>query len=269
MEKIAGIIVPIRRAVYLTLGLVDQAFRAKNSVFIISYHSVANDTWRFSINEKEIKKQISYLHKHFDIITLKTLSEYLEGKKQLTKSSVVLTFDDGYKDILKLKDFFKKQNITPALFVLSDTNHPNIDEMKTKRPFLTVAEIKECKKAGWEIGCHSATHANLATLSAKDMENEIVTAKKDLEKKLGFAVPYFAYPRGKYTKNVVRLVKKAKYQLGLTMDDGIIKSASDALVLPRIGVDRSHTFSEFTNSFSPSVVRVRGVIKKSSLGKYL
>ena len=49
--------------------------------------------------------------------------------------------------------------------MLSDTKHANDSEMKTKRPFLTTKEIQTLKKAGWEIGCHSATHANLTTVS--------------------------------------------------------------------------------------------------------
>jgi len=48
--------------------LTERFFKAQNPVFIISYHSIANDDWRFSVNEKEIKKQITYLKKHFEII---------------------------------------------------------------------------------------------------------------------------------------------------------------------------------------------------------
>ncbi len=270
MKSFFDLIIPARRIVYTGLSFVDRTvFKAHNPVFILSYHSVATDDWRYSVNASVVKKQISYLKKNFDIITLQTLVDSLSGKKEITRPSVVLTFDDGYKDILTLKPFFDLNHITPALFVLSDTPHANVSEMKTKRPFLSVSEIKSLKKAGWEIGCHSATHANLATLTESDLEKEIVTAKKTLEGKLGFTIPYFAYPRGKYTTNVVRLVKKAKYQLGLTMDDGIITTQSDLLTLPRIGVDRSHSFSEFIGSFSPSVVKVRGAIKNSPFGKYL
>jgi len=254
----------------MTLGLIDRAvLRTHNPIFIISYHSVANDTWRFSINEENVKKQIIYLKKHFEIINLKSLGFYLQGKKEITKPSVVITFDDGYKDILKLKTFFAEQKITPALFVLSDAKHPNISEMKSKRPFVTIKEIQILKKNGWEIGCHSATHANLSTVSLQSLRKEVSGAKKELEKSLGFSIPYFAYPRGQYNQAVLKEVKNASYQLGLTMDDGLIKRSSDPLLLPRIGIDRSHTFSEFVTTFSPSVVKLRAVIKKSPAGKYL
>src|SRR5579872_7071305 len=130
MKAIAKIVLTIRKAVYITFGAFDRmVLSSKNSVFIISYHSIDSDSWRFSIDEKEIKKQISYFKKHFDIISLKTLESYLQGKEKITKPSVILTFDDGYKDILKLRFFLKKEQIKPAVFILADTKHPNRDEM--------------------------------------------------------------------------------------------------------------------------------------------
>jgi peptidoglycan/xylan/chitin deacetylase (PgdA/CDA1 family) len=270
MKFLSDSIIAIRKTVYIALGAFDRVIlNSKNTVFIISYHSISEDSWRFSIDEKEIKKQITWLKKHFAIISLKTLDAYLQGNAKITKPSVVLTFDDGYKDVLRLRPFFDKLSITPALFVLSDTTHANILEMKTKRPFLTSAEIKQCKKAGWVIGSHSGTHANLSKLSQKELEKEIIESKKTLEKKLGFSIDYFCYPRGKYNQKVVSLVKKAKYHLGLTMDDGIINAHCNAFLLPRVGIDRTHSFLEFTNTFSPSVIKFRKLIKVSMVGKYL
>lgn len=270
MKLAAHLFLYARKMTYTNLGFLDRKIlRAKNPIVILSYHSVATDTWRFSVNEQTIKKQITYLKKNFDIISLKTLVAYLQGKHAITKPSVVLTFDDGYKDIVKLKPFFKEQKITPTLFVLSNPKNPNLKEMGTKREFLTIKDIQSLKKEGWEIGSHSATHANLTTISRQQLEEEVVGSKRELEDKLGFPINYFAYPRGKYNKNVVRLVKKAKYLLGLTMDDGIITIHNNFLTLPRVGIDRTHSFEEFTTTFSPSVVRLRGFIKRSPAGKYL
>lgn len=270
MNLIAKLFLLVRKGMYLSLGFIDRdILHRANPVVIFSYHSVANDDWRFSINESTVKKQLTYLRKQFSIITLNQLSLYLQGKITLDGPAAVITFDDGYKDITRLIPFFKKQQITPALFILSDSSHFDEKELGTKREFLTSKEIKDLHKAGWEIGCHSATHANLSSVSEKQRTKEILDAKKELESRLGFTVPYFAYPRGKYNQNVVRLVKKAKFQLGLTMDDGIISPESNPLKLPRVGVDRTHSFAEFKNAYSPSVVRFRQCIKRSPAGKYL
>ncbi|MBA3723671.1 MAG: polysaccharide deacetylase family protein [Candidatus Levybacteria bacterium] len=265
-----GALTGARKATYQLLAAFDaNVLKQKNPIVIFSYHSIAKDDWRFSVNPLDLKKQILHLQKHYDIITLKTVDEYLAGKITITKPSAVLTFDDGYKDILIMKDFFKKHNITPVLFVLTNTKRPNLKELGTKRPFLTKRDMQSLIKAGWEIGCHSATHANLATLSDKELKEEIVTSKKSLENDLGITIKYFAYPRGKYNATVARMVQRAKYTMALTMDDGFINTQSNRFTLPRVGVDRTHTFAEFAATFSPSVVRLRKLIKMSPVGRYL
>ncbi len=259
-----------RQAVYKTLASFDKnVTKQSNPIFVLSYHSIANDSWRFSVSEKALKEQIEYLQEHFTIVTLKDLQNHISGKKMITRPSVVLTFDDGYKDILQWKEYFAKRNITPALFILSNTKNPNWKELGTKREFLTPSDIKSLLKLDWEIGSHSATHANLATLNDKELQKEIVDAKADLEKSIGQKVNYFAYPRGKYDENVVRYIKEAKYTMALTMDDGFIQEGMDMLRIPRVGIDNTHTFEEFKATFSPSVVRFRKIIKESPAGKYL
>ncbi len=271
MKKlIFTVLTKARQIAYRSLAQFDRTItKSTNQIFVLSYHSIANDDWRFSVSEKALKQQIEYLQKHFTIITLQDLQNHITGKKSITSPSVVLTFDDGYSDILKWKDYFKKKKITPALFILSNTKTPNWKELGTKRRFLTPGEIKSLLTLDWEIGSHSATHANLATLTNDQLQEEIVEAKKQLEKAIGNKVKYFAYPRGKYDQNVVRYIKKAKYSMALTMDDGFIQQDMDMLRIPRIGIDNTHSFEEFKTTFSPSVVRLRKVIKESPVGKYL
>jgi biofilm PGA synthesis lipoprotein PgaB len=269
----------VRKAIYVSLGFVDRILQRQNPVFILTYHGINSDNWRFSVDQEVFKKHILYLKKQYEFITLSELAAYLEGKKKLARPSVVLTIDDGYKDILGMKDFLTKQNIRPTLFVLSDPSHVNDKEVGIKAAFLSAKEIKNLMKDGWEVGCHSATHANLVKIKNQKskvkndrrygLEEEIMQSKKTLEKELGIAVPYFSYPRGKYTDGVLKTVKKAKYTLAVTMDDGLITRKTHPLLLPRVGIDRTHTFEEFKVTFLPSVVLLRNVIKKSFIGKYL
>lgn len=259
-----------RQITYSLLGTLDRRlFKKQTFIVVLSYHSVSSDGWRFSVTNAMLKKQVTYLKKYFDFISLQTLQDYIEGKTIITKPSIVLTFDDGYKDILTMKDFFRNKNITPAIFILSNTKKPDWKELGNKRPFLTKREILALHKSGWEIGCHSATHANLATLSDKDLQNEIVIAKKSLEKDLDISIKYFAYPRGKYSQTVLKFVKKAKFKMALTMDDGFIKPSIPLLTVPRVGIDGTHSFKEFTTTFSPSVITLRKAIKESPLGRFL
>jgi peptidoglycan/xylan/chitin deacetylase (PgdA/CDA1 family) len=258
-----------RRAIYRVLYTWDSLRKAETQLFILSYHSIASDNWRFSVKKSTLIKQIAYLKKRYDIVTLSQLELHLTGKKKLTKPSVVLTFDDGYADITLMEPFFTKHGITPTLFVLTNTKAPNWKELATKRAFLDKRTLKRLAKKGWEIGSHSATHANLATVSESELKKEIITSKKQLEQLLGSKVTYFAYPRGKYNQTVLSMIRKAPYRMAVTMDDGKITNDTNRYRLPRIGVDGSHTFSEFTTLFSPSVITFRRFVKESPVGRYL
>lgn len=268
MKLLFNALLGVRKAVYVSFGFVDRILQRKNPVFILAYHGINRDNWRFSVDPEVFKQHMLYLKRRYDFITLADLLAYMEGKKELARPSVVLTIDDGYKDVLEIKDFLREQAIRPTLFVLSDPKHVNEKEVGIQATFLSVQDIKQAIKDGWEIGCHSATHDNL---SERDqiLRAEIIDSKKTLENELGIAIPYFSYPRGKYSKDVLRIVTKAGYQLAVTMDDGFITEKTNPLLVPRVGIDRTHSFAEFTSAFSPSVVGLRQAIKKTLIGRYL
>ena len=64
-----------------------------NKIPILTYHSISNEKSFNSINVSEFKKQISYFkEKKFDSIHINETNAQIKNK-------IILTFDDGYKDI--------------------------------------------------------------------------------------------------------------------------------------------------------------------------
>lgn len=250
-----------RNSLYKALARIDKVTGRQLPLFVLCYHSIANDTWRFSTSLAQFKKQIAYLRTKCEIISITEFESYIAGDFQPQKPAVLLTFDDGYKDNLTIAPYLEKLGIKPVLFVLSEPKAAKTKELATKRSFLTTAEIRSLQSRGWEIGCHSATHADFSQLTPAQRTQEIITAKKVLEQRLGFTISYFAYPKGAYDASIVRTVKKAGYSLAYSMDDGHITPTTNLLAIPRIGVDRSHSFDKFITLFSPSVVKFRQVIK--------
>lgn len=253
----------IRNAVYIGVGVKEKLFPKKQSgPVVLCYHSVAADSWRFSIDPEQVKAQIGLLLKTHKPITVQELIAHVLGEKAVTENSFLVTFDDGYKDVYQLKKFFSEKNIKPVLFALSDPEHADRNELDTHRPFLNFSELRELKIAGWEIGCHSATHADFRSLDKDAIEREVVNAKRALELETGFAIEYFAYPKGVYSSPVVRAVKEAGYTAAFSMDDKPIASYGDPYAIPRVGVDRTHSLTQFPLIISPTAVAIRGLIKK-------
>ena len=258
----------VRRSIYFFLYALDRLFHRGNTLFILCYHSIDHDTWRYGVDLASFKKQLAYLETHYTFISVHDLEKQRTTPND-ERPSVLLTFDDGYKDIVQLKNLFIDHKISPLLFVLSDREKANRHELATDQPFLSTKEIIRLIDAGWDIGSHSKTHADLTTLSVTDMTDEIIQSKISLEKELHIPINYFAYPRGKYNKDILRIARSAGYAMCFTMDDGALSKSTDTRLIPRIGVDRTHVNKEFETLFSPSVVQFRKIVKLSFLGKYL
>lgn len=263
MSNWRSAIVWIRRCIYTLLAFFDALFkRSDHAVVIFCFHSIASDDWRFSIDREVFVQEIEYLIKTRKPITLDDVREYILGKKQITEPSFAVCFDDGYRDILRVRTYLKERGIKPALFVLSHKTEADTVELGTDRLFLSREEILGLREDGWAIGSHSATHSDFFILDEAGIKKEIGESKMALEKSLGCVIEYFAYPRGRYNDAVLTEVKNAGYRMALSMDDGRIDSQTPLLAVPRVGVDRTHSFAEFRHIFSPSVIFFRRTVKR-------
>jgi len=255
------IFILIRRLGYISLGIAGSLFHKKEKgVIVFCYHSIANDSWRFSVNFEDLKKQIEYLLKSRRPISIEELLSHIKGDKIIREPAFLLTFDDGYRDLISIKTFLQEKGIKPVAFVLARPDEANREELDSTRLFLNAKEILELKAAGWEIGCHSSTHSDFSKLSSDELRFEIIRAKSELEKELGFPIKYFAHPKGKYSGEIIALVKEAGYEAAFSMDNGYADFKNNTLSIPRIGVDRTHTDKEFTYFTSPLVMFIRKLI---------
>ncbi len=235
----------IRRILYVSLGKLDMWRGVQPPLItILCYHSIADDHWAFSTPLSDFKKHITLLAKQYDFISLSELALFFQGKQSITSPSIVVTFDDGYQNILSAVPILKKYGIKPTVFLLSDPSHANRKELDSQLPFLNSSDLKVLSQAGWEFGSHTATHPDLWSCSPTALNREIVLSKSDLEKKIGNKINWIAYPKGRYSPQILKKVRQAKYTLGLSMDDGVITKKSNLLAIPRIGINRTHSLGE-------------------------
>lgn len=253
----------IRRFAYVFLSLLHPwASRLKAPVIVVCYHAVGDDGWRFSIALEELKKQLLYLRKYYEPATMKDLEEHIRGTRLINRPSFVVTFDDGYQDVFQVKDLLEELGIKPSIFVLADLEHANREELQTDREFLRPGELQALSRAGWDIGCHSATHGNFQKLNQVELAQEVTAAKQKLQRDLGVEIRYFAYPKGIHNPAIRAVVREAGYALAVSMEDGFVGSDQDPLVLPRIGIDHSHKFWEFRQMFFLPAFHFRRFMRK-------
>ena len=128
-----------------------------------------------------------------------------------------ISFDDGYENVFtNAFPILKNLGLTATVFIVGDKKNVNRKELDNELPLLNIEQIKILKQNGWEIGYHTKTHSNLSLMSNSELLEEIVTSKKNLEKKLGFSIKYFAYPRGIFNEQILDYVKKGQYEGALS-----------------------------------------------------
>jgi peptidoglycan/xylan/chitin deacetylase (PgdA/CDA1 family) len=95
--------------------------------------------------------------------------------------------------------------------------------------FLTWGRLRALEARGVEIGSHTATHADLTTLTDERALDELVRSRRALEAKLGHPIPWLAYPFGAHDARVVQLARRAGYAVAVTTVHGVRHDASRPL----------------------------------------
>lgn len=164
----------------------------------------------------------------FVFLTTKDLADVLDGKMDFPKKSIILTFDDGYRDFYTdVFPILKKYNVKATIFIVPNfLNKPN--NMDTWM-------LKEIVKSGLvEIGAHTMDHSYLVGLSKKRVEYEVVESKKYLENQLGINVVSFAYPYGAFDDQAIQIVKDAGFKIAVTTIPGTLVTDINRLFLYRL-----------------------------------
>jgi len=213
------------------------------------YHSIDNIKLKrlkgIRVSIKNFEKQISYLssnnYKSY------TLSEMIEQKEKLPPKSVVITFDDGYKDnFTNALAILKKYNFKATIFVITNrfdndwslhrkAKNANIVNHIDK---LSDEDIKNLLNSGLiEIGAHTINHKNFSKLTLQEKEYEISESKKILEEKFNITCKTFSYPFGIYEKDDEEIVKKAGFIGAVTTEVRKVDLKTDSMfLLPRINI---------------------------------
>ena len=103
------------------------------------------------------------------------------------------------------------------------------------------SHLRKLKAAGFEIGSHSISHADLTKKLPSENDQtfrrritkELITSKKILDLKLKQDTQFFAYPYGNYNQKILDLFPAAGYKLGLTIRTGGNSFIANPLTLKR------------------------------------
>jgi peptidoglycan/xylan/chitin deacetylase (PgdA/CDA1 family) len=120
---------------------------------------------------------------------------------------VCIFFDDGFTNQYEVALPILLEHDFKATFgVITDyvgTGHDLWQYMDT-------GELEDLARYGMDIGCHTKTHLDLTTVSDKQLNEEIIESKKDLEH-MGFEVSTMVYPYYAWNDKVIEYTISANF----------------------------------------------------------
>ena len=207
---------------------------------ILMYHAVSDNPWgdtTLFVSIKNFELQMKYLYDNgYNTLFLNEI----DSAKNYDKP-IIVTFDDGYKNIYDYAyPILKKYNIKSSFYLISDWMDGDT--------YITPEMAVELDKSNlFEIGVHTRTHVKLGTLDYDTQYNEIIESKNTLEKLLNKKITTIAYPYGSYNKDTINITKSA-FDYAVTVESGFNYSNKlDRLRLKRFKIPRSMDINSFIN----------------------
>ena len=206
---------------------------------ILEYHMITDnppkDAEVYNVPPEEFAAQLDYLQqKGYTTLTLQEFMRAKHGKLTMPDKPIVLTFDDGYKNIYTdMLPILEAHGMKAVVYVISNE--------LGKDGYLTLEQVKDLQRRGVEIGSHTADHLALVGLEGDFLLNQVRNSKIYLEWSGLDAIYSFSYPNGAYNSELAELVKREGYLSAVTGDVGLNTLESNPYTLKRVHI-RQPTF---------------------------
>jgi peptidoglycan/xylan/chitin deacetylase (PgdA/CDA1 family) len=229
-----------------------RVFRGKEEgrVPILMYHSVSDNLfgkshayYQINCSPQIFAQQMKWLHKAgYQTMTLSQLRDSFESGVTPEKT-VVITFDDGYRDFyIDAFPSLRRYGFNASVFLATGRIQDTPARIEGV-DYLTWQEVRELHAEGIEFGSHTVSHPDLRSLGPEEIEYEVCFSKDTIEDHIGAPVKSFAYPFAfpEEDKSFIRfledLLKNHGFETGVSTVLGRTKGNDSRFFLPRLPVN--------------------------------
>lgn len=206
---------------------------------ILMYHridvrdpSLPAITRSLTVDPHDFEAQMEWLVAHgYHTITQRQLFDALVRGRKLPAKPVMITFDDGYRNVFgKASPIIQRLGLWATAYVI-------VGRISHGDPsFLTWPNLVSLERRGVEIGSHTLAHRDLTSLSSSELRHELLGSRLALEQRLGHPVQSLAYPYGAHDGRVVQMARSSGYVLAVTTRAGTRQQGRAPLELHRIQI---------------------------------
>ncbi len=205
---------------------------------ILMYHSISEGDGATSISPDLFAEQMAAIHDAG--VPVITMDDYLaarEGALKLADYSIIITFDDGFRDFCQSAwPVLDKYGYRPIVYLPTDAigrEETWVGAHETQRQLMSWHEICCLQSKGVLFGSHTVSHANLNIVSDETVGLELSVSAQHLTDHLGKRPQHFAPPYGLATKDVRQAILK-EYKTSVGTRLGSATLSGDVLDLPRL-----------------------------------
>lgn len=227
------------------------------SVLVLMYHRINDqlEPGEWNVEPRRFQEQMEFLADHAQVIRAEQTRETIREKA----FSVLITFDDGYRDnYSQAYPVLKKLNLPALVFLITGMTGTQMARPRYSRmplpDMLSWEEAKEMSGHGIVFGAHTVNHPHLSVLDYEEQKKEIEGSLKFMNQKLDEFGPssivphpseFFCYPYGEYNDDTLKILRESGVKFAFSIKPGINDAAIPPLELRRVGVDGRLSMEEF------------------------
>ncbi|HEX9116126.1 MAG TPA: polysaccharide deacetylase family protein [Anaerolineae bacterium] len=232
----------------------DSWQRLVDGPVILMYHAVGaqgEPPGTYIISPKRFEQQMAWLkRRRRPVIRLDVfLADRWAGRLPPARS-VILTFDDGYRDNKdQALPVLRRYGFPATVFIVTGyagkADGWDQGGELAGRPLLSWPELREMEASGISFGAHTRTHPHLSALDGERLRDEIAGSRSDLEAQLTRVCPALAYPHGDHDADVEAAVAQAGFLGACCSRADRNDPAAPTFALRRIEIRGSDSFARF------------------------
>lgn len=221
---------------------------SKTRCAILLYHRV-NDFSKdiLTVDTETFAAQLLAVTARYPQMSTAQLVSGIRQRRHITPTSVVIHFDDCYRDVWSNgAPILNAAGLSATAFVSSGfigTRRRFAHDLQ-KYPFiyenLNADEIRDWLGKGFELGAHTVNHVDLGTCPPDQAKYEISESRSQLETIGGKPITYFSFPFGRIdniSKDAVQVVIGEGYTAMFSAYTGFVGTETNVFDIPRMGVN--------------------------------
>ena len=215
-----------------------------DSIPVLMYHHISTADRELNVYPDIFEDQLKVLsRKGWKTLSGKEFLFFLENRKERPKKCVLMTFDDGFADnYVYAYPILQKYNMKAMLFVSTNfiedadikrdsfvplSHNPAWELAFTERRsevMCTWKELEEMDKSGFfDIQSHGLSHNTPDYMQRgeyKELADDLSGGKAVLENRLSKEVLHFAWPKGHYDNEGIKIAEELGYKALYTTERG-------------------------------------------------